>query len=160
MSMRAHFLHEVRAVLIEALAVGDDDGNFPAYSVERKYLNLVRLGNKLRVLVLDDDGSLTPTPELHDGQVDDRFNFHLRIQVNDAAGPSDLGHRALDVIKAALRAAVTGDGALWPYTKLAITFDEEAVLLPEEGDGRFLEFVLPCTAMLPTNYGGGYPEGA
>jgi hypothetical protein len=159
-SVRDGFLGAVRDVIDTALAAPQPWGHFPTCSAERKFLNFLRLGNRLRVLVLDDDGSRTPTPELHDGQVDDVFNFHLRVQVNEPAGPSTLGHRALDAIKRALRDAVTGDGALWPYTKLAITFEEEQVLLPDDGEGRFAEFVLPCTAMLPDNLGGGSPEGA
>jgi hypothetical protein len=150
MSLRDDFLTAVRGVILAAL----EGPAFPSNTVERKYLNLVRIGNKLRVLILDDDGSRTPIPELHDGQVDDLFNFHIRIQVAEPAGPSTLAHNAMDAIKRALRLEVEAGGALSPYTKLAITFDEEAVLLPEEGEGRFAEFVLPCTAMLPDNLGG------
>lgn len=153
--IRAEFLTAVTGVIETALSAPQSWGHFPASTTERKYLHLLRLGNRLRVLVLDDDGSLTPEPELQDGQVDDHCNFHLRIQVNDAERPSTWAHRATDVIKRALRAAESADGgALWPYTKRPIIFDEEAVLLPEEGEGRFVEFVLPCTALLPDNLGG------
>jgi hypothetical protein len=153
--IRAAFLDAVRDVIVAALDVTYPWGNFPAgKTVDRRALDLLRLGDRLRVLVLDDDGSQTPTPDTHDGDLDDRFNFLVTIQVNDAAGPSLWGHRGLDAVKRALAEGTQVDGALWPYTKQRIAFEAEAVVLPTDHDGRFGVFILPCTARLPDNLGG------
>lgn len=152
--IRVQFLDAVRDVVAEALDATHAWGNFPARTVDRRALDLLRLGDRLRVLVLDDDGSLTPLPETHDGEMDDAYNFVLAVQVNDASGPHVWGQRALDVIKRALSLATNVDGLLSPYTKQRVVFEAEAVVLPTDQDGRFGVYLLPCTARLPENLGG------
>src|SRR5262245_51857699 len=121
--LRLQFLQAVASVCVAALAATTYTwGAFPAHSVDRRALDLTRLGDKLRVLVLDDAGAYPPLPESHDGDYDDRFNFMLCIQVNDAAGPSTWGHRALETLKGALDAACATYGALRVYTKQRITY--------------------------------------
>jgi hypothetical protein len=123
--------------------------------VERRYKVLTTLGNTLRVLVLDDDGSHTPEPENRDGDIDDVVAFVVLIQVrgDDGTSPSTWGNRALDTIKRALRAGVD-DGALGFYTKRPIEYELEGVVIAPGGEGRLQEVILPCTARLPDNVGG------
>lgn len=158
--VREQFLEAVVGVVIAALAVPQSWGTFPAGSVERTYQIAPTLSNRWRICVVDGDGSHSPTPEDRDGAIDDAFAFDVLVQVqgDDVNPPGRWGNRALDTIKRALRAGVASNGvlgALWPYTKQPITFDPEAAVLFPDGAGRFAEFILPCTAQLPDNLGGG-----
>lgn len=156
--LREQVMTAVVTTIRDALAASQAWGNFPAHEVERKALVLTQLGNRLRILVLDDDGSNTPTPESHDPPtVDDRFNFLVVVQVNDPDTPSRWGQRALDAIKRGLRDAPV-DGALATLTKELVDFGDEGVYLPTDQLGRFGEWILPCTIKIPDNLGGFWPD--
>lgn len=151
--LREQFSAAVATVLSAALAAPQSWGAFPALTVERRYKILPSLSNKLRVLVLPDDGSHTPSPENREGDIDDVVAFVVLIQVNDVAiEPATWGARALDVCKRALRAGVDHGALSTGYRP--IEFEPESVVLIPDGDGRFAEFILPCTARVPDNVGG------
>lgn len=155
--IREQFTAAVVDVLTAMLAASQAWGSFPVATVERRPRLLPQLANRLRIIVLDDDGSLTPTPDNRDGAVEDQFNFVVICQVrgDDIDPPSRWGNRALDAVKRALRAGVSVSGDLWAYTKQPIEWDAEMPVHVPDGDGRFAEFILPCTARLADNLGGG-----
>jgi hypothetical protein len=151
--IREQFLAAVKTLLEDLLLTPQPWGSFPVARVERSWMLGQNLGDRMRICLLDDDGSATPIPDQHDGAMDDRFAFLILIQVSgdDIDPPSRWGNRAIRAIKQALVAATEqSDGVLTLYTKLRIGTEPEAVL---HWPNSRSEYQLPCTVFLPENLG-------